>query len=61
MGHSMWGGIKIIKIEILHRIGERVWESDCRIGTKIIRSYFPIVRDVFATRAENVKTSQIFP
>ena len=57
----MWGWIKIIKIEILYWLGERVWESDRRIGTKIIRSYFPIARDVFATWVENARTLQIFP
>ena len=34
--------IEVIKIEILYGISERVPESDCRIGTRIIRYYIPI-------------------
>ena len=33
---------KVVRIEILHGIDEKVWGLDCRIGTRIIRFYFPI-------------------
>jgi len=38
--------VKVIRIEILHRIGERVQGSDCKIGMRIISSYFPIKKNI---------------
>ena len=37
---------KFIKIEILNGIGERIWGLDRRIGTMIVRSYFPIINNI---------------